>query len=134
MYWGSIHGSFWVHEADLQPKSGRWLNHVAVDEIVIQLDDEQYWLYTAVDPRSNDLIHTNLKPTRTNVIADQFFAELHEKHDVGDEAFSLMARLHFSEFVTNLTSISDTNDMEIGTVLNVSFVRQNAELPFLILF
>ena len=62
----------WVHRADLQPESGRCLNHVVVDETVIQLDDEQYWLYAAVDPESNDLLHIKLEPTRTNVIADQF--------------------------------------------------------------
>jgi len=77
----------WVHKADLQPESGRCPNHVAVDETVIQLNDEQYWLYAAVDPNSNDLLHTKLEPTRTNVIADQFFAELREKHDVDDAIF-----------------------------------------------
>ena len=77
----------WVHKADLQPESGRSPNHVAVDETVIQLDDEQYWLYAAVNPDSNDLLHTKLEPTRTNVIADQFFAELCEKHDVDDAIF-----------------------------------------------
>jgi hypothetical protein len=25
---------------------------------MIQLDDEQYWLYPAVDPDSNNLLHT----------------------------------------------------------------------------
>jgi len=74
----------WVHKADLQPESGRSPNHAAVDETVIQLEDEQYWLYAAVAPDSNDLLHTKLEPTRTNVIADQFFAELREKHDVDD--------------------------------------------------
>ena len=77
----------WVHEADLQPESGRCPNHVAVDEAVIQLDDEQYWLYAAVDPDSNDLLHTKLEPRRTNVVADQFFAELRDKHDVDDAIF-----------------------------------------------
>ena len=77
----------WVHKADLQPESGRNPNHIAVDETVIQLDNEQYWLYAAVDPDSNDLLHTKLEPTRTNVIADQFFAELREKHDVDDATF-----------------------------------------------
>ena len=51
----------WVHKADLQPESDRIPNHVAVDETVIQLDDEQYWLYAAVDPQSNDLLHTKLE-------------------------------------------------------------------------
>jgi len=32
----------WVHKADLQPEFGRRPNHVAVDETVIRLDDEQY--------------------------------------------------------------------------------------------
>ncbi|PHQ39030.1 IS6 family transposase, partial [Halorubrum persicum] len=71
-------------EADLQPESGRSPNHVAIDKTVIQLEDEQYSLYAAVDPDSNDLLHTTLEATRTNVIADQVFAELREKHDVDD--------------------------------------------------
>ncbi len=58
-----------------------------MDETVIQLDDEQYWLYAAVDPESNEILHTTLEPTRANVIADQFFAELREKNDVGDAIF-----------------------------------------------
>jgi transposase-like protein len=65
-------------------KIGRSPNHVAVDETVIQLDDEQDWLYVAVDPDSNDLLHTQIESTRTNVIADQFFAELRDKHDMDD--------------------------------------------------
>jgi transposase-like protein len=56
----------WVHKADLQPESSRSPNHVAVDETVIRLDDEQYWLYAAVDLESNDLLHTQLEPTTNN--------------------------------------------------------------------
>ena len=74
----------WVHKADLQPKTGRNPNHVAVDETVIQLNDEQYWLYAAVGPETNDLLHTTLEPTRNNALANQFFAELREKQDVDD--------------------------------------------------
>ncbi len=77
----------WVHKADLQPEAGRCPDHVAVDETVIQLDNEQYWLYAAVDPDTNDLLHTKLEPTRTNVIAHAFFTELQEKHDVEDATF-----------------------------------------------
>ncbi|AZQ14289.1 IS6 family transposase [Halorubrum sp. PV6] len=74
----------WVHKADLQPESSRRPNHVAVDETVIRLDDEQYWLYAAVDPESNDLLHTQLEPTTNNALADRFFAELRDKHDIDD--------------------------------------------------
>jgi putative transposase len=58
----------WVHKADLQPDSDQNPDHVAVDETVIQLNDEQYWLYAAVDPETNELLHTTLEPTRTNVL------------------------------------------------------------------
>jgi hypothetical protein len=34
-----------------------------------------------------------------------------------------MGQFHFTVPVTNMTSISDTNEMEIGTASNGSFVR-----------
>jgi len=58
-----------------------------VDETVIRLDDEQYWLYATVDPETNELQHTKLKPTRTNVLAHAFFGELRKKHDIDGAVF-----------------------------------------------
>ena len=77
----------WVHKADLQPESGKNPDHVAVDETVIQLNDEQYWLYAAVDPETNELLHTTLEPTRNTMIAQQFLTEIGEKHDVSEAVF-----------------------------------------------
>ncbi|CCQ36745.1 ISH14-type transposase ISNamo7 [Natronomonas moolapensis 8.8.11] len=77
----------WVHKADLQPKSGRDPDHVAVDETVIRLNNKQYWLYAAVDPETNKLLYTTLEPTTNKAIAHAFFAELREKHDVDDAVF-----------------------------------------------
>jgi transposase-like protein len=74
----------WVHKAELQPESGQNPDHVAVDETVIRLNDEQYWLYAAVDPDTNELLHTKLELTTNKVIAHAFFAELREKHAVDD--------------------------------------------------
>jgi transposase-like protein len=74
----------WVHKADLQPESDQNPDHVAVDETVIQLNDQQYWLYAAVDPETNELLHTALEPTTNTVIAHTFIAELRENHDVDD--------------------------------------------------
>ena len=54
---------------------------------MIQLGDERYWLYAAVDPDSNDLLHTKLEPGRTNGFVHAFFAELREKYDVDDAVF-----------------------------------------------
>jgi len=54
---------------------------------VIWIDGEKYWLYAAVDPDSNELLHTKLEPTRTNALAEIFFGELKQNHDVGDAVF-----------------------------------------------
>jgi len=90
----------WVHKSELQPESGKQPDHIAVDETVIQLNDEQYWLYAAVDPETNELLHTTLEPTTTKVLAHSFLAEVAEKHDVDDDVFlidgshSLQAACH----------------------------------------
>ena len=90
----------WVHKAGLQPESGKNPDHVAVDETVIQLNNEQYWLYAAVDPGTNELLHTSLEPTTNTVIAQTFLAEIDQKHDVSEAVFlidgshSLQAACH----------------------------------------
>ena len=77
----------WVQKADLQPTDDADPNHVAVDETVIQLGTERYWLYAAVDPDTNRLLHVRLYPTRTNAISSMFLSELREKHQVDDAVF-----------------------------------------------
>ena len=77
----------WVYNADLQIDSRKNPDHVAVDETVIQLNHEQYWLYAAVDPETNELLHTSLEPTTNTVIVQSFLAEISEKHDVFEAVF-----------------------------------------------
>ncbi|EMA50094.1 IS240-type transposase (ISH102) [Halococcus salifodinae DSM 8989] len=77
----------WVHEAELQPESGKTPDYVAVDETAIRLDDERYWLYAAVDPESYELLHTKLETTINNALAHGFSAELRQKHHVDDATF-----------------------------------------------
>jgi putative transposase len=77
----------WVQKAGLQPTSGKKPNHVAVDETVIQLNDQRYWLYAAVDPETNEFLHVRLFPTRTIVLTKQFLEELREKHRVETAVF-----------------------------------------------
>ena len=72
---------------DLQAESNQNPDHVAVDKTVIQLDDEKYWLYAAVDPETNELLNTKLELPRTNVLTHAFFAEFREKHDVENSVF-----------------------------------------------
>jgi transposase-like protein len=69
----------WVQKADLQPTDGAYPNHVAVDETVIRLNDERYWLYAAVDPNTNRLLHVELCSTRTTANTSMFLPELRVK-------------------------------------------------------
>ncbi|MFD1633795.1 IS6 family transposase [Haloplanus ruber] len=77
----------WVQKADLQPTDGADPDHVAVDETVIQLNDERYWLYTAVDPDTNRLLHIRLYSTRKQAVSEMYLSELREKHLVDDAIF-----------------------------------------------
>jgi transposase-like protein len=74
----------WIQKADLQPAEGCDLNHVAVDETVIQVNDQRFWLYAAVNPDTGRLLHVRLFPTRTQALTEMFLAELEEKHLVDD--------------------------------------------------
>lgn len=62
----------WTKKADLQPAEGCSPNHVALDETVIQLNDEQWWLYAAVDPETNRIRHVRLFPTRSTPVTKKF--------------------------------------------------------------
>jgi len=77
----------WVQKAQLQPTAGKSPDHVAIDETVIQLTDQRYWLYAAVDPATNEFLHVRLFPTRNTAVTGIFLAELSEKHDVEDAVF-----------------------------------------------
>ena len=112
----------WVQKADLQPLDGANPDNVAVDQTVIQLNDEHFWLYAAVDPDTNRLLHVKLSPTRNQAITEIFLAELRDKHLVDDAIFLvdsapwLQVALH-----RHMASITDTKNTAIETASNVSF-------------
>lgn len=76
-----------VQKAGLELESGRTPDRIALDQTVIRVNDEQYWLYAAVDPETNQFLHVRLFPTYTIPIGEEFLAELLEKHDVADAVF-----------------------------------------------
>ena len=77
----------WIQKADLQPVSGDCPDHVALDEPVIRINDEQYWLYTAVDPETNRNLHSQPFPARTTAPTERFLRELKQKHDGAESLF-----------------------------------------------
>jgi putative transposase len=86
----------WVEKADLQPTSDRTPKQVAVDETVIQINDERRWLYTAVDPGTNQFLHVRLFSTRTTQLTVLFLRELREKQHVDDATFLVDAAPHLT--------------------------------------
>jgi putative transposase len=77
----------WVQKADLQPEAGKSPNQIALDETVIRINDQQFWLYAAADPQSNDLLHVRLFTTTTTALTEIFLRELRQKHDVETAEF-----------------------------------------------
>ena len=77
----------WIQKADLQPTEGHDPDYVAVDETVIRVNDQRYWLFAAVDPDTSRLLHVRLFPTRTQAVTEMFLTELQEKHLVSDAIF-----------------------------------------------
>ena len=56
----------WVQKAELQPISDAAPDHIAVDETVIQVNDERRWLYAAVNPETNKFLHVRLFPDQND--------------------------------------------------------------------
>ena len=77
----------WVQKADLQPADDANPDHVALDETVIRINGQQFWLYAAVDPDASKFLHVRLFTTTTTALTQQFLRELREKYDVSDAVF-----------------------------------------------
>jgi putative transposase len=84
----------WVQKADLQPDSGRSPNQVALNETVIRINDQQFWLYAAGDPATNELLHVRLFSTTTTALTEIFLHELQQKHDVDTAVFLVDGAQH----------------------------------------
>ncbi len=85
---------YWIHKCDLQPAVDEEPNHVALDETVIQLYEHRYWLYTAVDPEMNGILHIRLYSATTTALTEQFLRILTEKHDLDDTVFLVDGAKH----------------------------------------
>ncbi|AUX09883.1 transposase [Halalkaliarchaeum desulfuricum] len=77
----------WVHKADLQPISTVTADQLAVDEKMIRLHGQEFWLYGAVDPQTNEILHVSLFPTTTKQTTQWFLAELHRRYQLDDVIF-----------------------------------------------
>ena len=69
-YRSTVHN--WIQKAELQSAEGCDPNYVAVDETVIRVNDQRYWLFAAVDPATNRLLYVRLFSTRTQALTEMF--------------------------------------------------------------
>jgi len=63
----------WVQKSDLEPETGRDPATIALDETVVKVNGERFWLYGAVDPETGVILHVRLYSTRTIVTTNCFF-------------------------------------------------------------
>ena len=79
----------WVQKADLEPRSGRDPATIALDETVVKVNDDRYWLVAAVNPDTNVILHVQLYPSRNTALTKMFLRELKQKHTIDDAEFLL---------------------------------------------
>jgi putative transposase len=77
----------WVQKAGLQPVSGESQDRIAVDQKAIRISNERYWLYAAVDPQMNRILHSRPFLLYTIPIARKFSYRVVQKHDVSNAVF-----------------------------------------------
>jgi len=77
----------WVQKADLEPRGGRAPAQIALDETVVKVNGDRFWLIAAVDPDTNIILHVGLYPSRNTAITKVFLRELQDKHAINDAEF-----------------------------------------------
>jgi len=75
---------YWVKQSDLEPRDGRQPEKIALDETVVKIDGENHWLFAAVDPETNGILHVGVYTARTAVATQLFLRELEAKHEIED--------------------------------------------------
>jgi len=91
-----------MQKADLQPASNANPNHIALDETVIQVNGQRHWLYAAVDPNSNELLHVRLFHTRTTQLTIESLRELARTHDLDQATFLVNDAAHLKGALTRV--------------------------------
>jgi putative transposase len=113
----------WVQKACLQPSCDGAPNHVAVDETVIQVNDERHWLFAAVDPEANEIPHARLFQTQATQLTVLFLRDSSNNSWLSRPRSSSMLRRHSLAPSTDSACDFRRFATEIGTASNVSLER-----------
>lgn len=88
-----------MQKANLQPTSDTAPNQIAVGETVIRVNGERHWLYTAVDPQTNQHLHVRLFQACTPHLTVLFLRELRTKQPVGQATFLVNCEFTISDIL-----------------------------------
>lgn len=113
----------WVQKADLQLIAGKQPDHVALEETVIRLDEQRYWLNAAVDPVASEFFPICHSPTRNEGGISIFLSGRTEKHDVENAVFSSIPAHSSTQHSIVTDSDFDTKNTAVGTLPNASLRR-----------
>jgi transposase-like protein len=70
--------------AEFQPTSTVSADHLAVDEKMIRLHGNEFWLYGAVNPETNEIIALQPYPTTTKATTRWFLDRLHHRCNLAE--------------------------------------------------
>ena len=77
----------WVKKADLRPGLDGTPQEIAIDETAITIDGHRQWLFAAVDPATNKILHARLFQARTTERTLLVLRELQQDHDLDQVTF-----------------------------------------------
>jgi len=69
-----------VYKTDLQPISTVSADQLAINENVIRINGDDYWLYDAVDPETDKILHLRLLPATTKQTTRWFLTDLRQRY------------------------------------------------------
>lgn len=120
----------WAQRIDLQLELSQAPNEVALDQTEIRIGDQQYWLYAATDPATNELPHVRLVAVTTTVLPQEFLPGSCEKHAVETAEFPIDNAQKLQTKLLQASHQFQTDITDIGLQSSGSSARANASLLY----
>lgn len=111
------------------PQTAKAPNQIAVDETMIRIEDDQYWLCAAVDPATNHLLHIQSLSAYTTSLTQIFLQKLRKKHDVETSLFLVDDATHHQTALDRACLRFRYEPHRNRNSAKLSSVEENAEPP-----
>ena len=77
----------WIKKTNFEPEPDLNPDKISLDETVVKVNGEHYWLYGAVDVETGKALHIELYPTRNMIYTKKFLYKLKEKYSINNCLF-----------------------------------------------